>query len=291
MNVKIPNWIILSVVSLVILDIFVWFQVLAAGPNKNAEIYALNVGQGDSELMILPPPAGSGRAVKILIDGGPDDKVLDNLDSIFGATDRYIDLVILSHPETDHFTGLIDVFKRYKVGAFISNGRAGKAKSFNDLTKAVNEGGALSAVLAEGDKIKYADNKLDILSPSENLIQSKETNDTALVLKLTAPDVKALFTGDINSKIEDELARKYDLDVDVLKVAHHGSKFSASQKFMEATTPKIALIEVGKNNYGHPTPQALNALASVGAQIFRTDNDGMIKLIAGDSKINIFKKK
>jgi competence protein ComEC len=282
---KIPNWIILLIFSLVVLDAFVWFQVFAAAPNRSAEIYALDVGQGDSELVILP------GNVKILIDGGPDNKILSNLSSIFPATDRYIDLVILSHPETDHFTGLIDVFKRYKVGAFISNGRIGKAKSFSDLIKAVDENGALSAVLAEGDKINYADNKLNILSPSENLLQSKETNDTTLVVKLDGKNIKALFTGDIDSKIEEELAKKYDLDVDILKVAHHGSKFSASQKFMEATTPKIALIEVGKNNYGHPTQQALNALASVGAQIFRTDKDGMIKLISRDSRIDIFKKK
>lgn len=273
------------VISLVVLDAFIWFHVFAGGPNKNTEIYALDVGQGDSELVILP------GNVKVLIDGGPNNKVLDHLSLIFSATDRYIDLVILSHPETDHFTGLIDIFKRYKVGAFISSGRIGKAKSFNDLTRAVDKNGALSAVLAEGDKIKYAENNLNILSPSENLLQSKETNDSTLVVKLDSRNVKALFTGDIDSKIEEELAKKYDLDVDILKVAHHGSKFSASQKFMEATTPKIALIEVGKNNYGHPTSQALNALASVGAQIFRTDNDGIVKLIAGDSKIDIFKMK
>ncbi len=271
-------------IFLVVFDVFIWGQILFFGPTQNTEIYALDVGQGDSELVILP------GGVKVLIDGGPGNKILGELSSIFRPTDRYIDLVLMSHPQTDHFTGLIDVLKRYKVGAFISSGKRGVVKSFSDLEKAIRENKVPAVFLAEGDRIKYSDSSFGILSPSKNLLESNEPNDWALVMKLVSQGATALFTADIDSKIEKSLLKKYDLDVDILKVAHHGSKFSSSEEFLKVITPKVALIEVGeKNTYGHPTLQTLQRLLAAGAQIFRTDENGMIKLIINNSKINIFK--
>lgn len=277
--------IILLIFILVIFDIFVWWQVLFNGPNKNAELYFLDVGQGDAELVVLP------GGVKILIDGGPNNQILNQLSSIFSPFNRYIDLVILSHPQTDHFTGLIDVLKRYQTGVFISNGQKGTARSFSDLEKIIKENEIRTINLAEGDKIRYQDNYLNILSPNKDLLLSNELNDTGLAIKLNTQGASALFTADIDSKIEEELSKKYNLDIDILKVAHHGSKYSSSEKFLINASPKIAVIEVGKNSYGHPTNEVLNKLAFVGAQIFRTDQDGMIKLIINHSQINILKRK
>ena len=277
--------IILLIFILVIFDIFVWWQVLFNGPNKNAELYFLDVGQGDAELVVLPD------GVKILIDGGPNNQILNQLSSIFSPFNRYIDLVILSHPQTDHFTGLIDVLKRYQTGVFISNGQKGTARSFSDLEKIIKENEIRTINLAEGDKIRYQDNYLNILSPNKDLLLSNELNDTGLAIKLNTQGASALFTADIDSKIEEELSKKYNLDIDILKVAHHGSKYSSSEKFLIKTSPRIAVIEVGKNSYGHPTNEVLNKLALVGAQIFRTDQDGMIKLIINHSQINILKRK
>ena len=103
---KIDNWVILLVLFLILFDVFVWKQVVFDSPNENLEVYFLEVGQGDSELVFLP------GGVKILIDGGPNSKILDELSSILRPTDRYIDLAVLSHPELDHFGGLIDVLDR-----------------------------------------------------------------------------------------------------------------------------------------------------------------------------------
>lgn len=275
--------IFLTIFILSILNVFIWQQILFYKPNKNTELYFLDVGQGDSQMVILP------NNVKILIDGGPNNRVLGQLSSILSPFDRYIDLVVMSHPQTDHFTGLIDVLKRYKVGAFVFSGRKGLVKSFNDLEKAIKENQVAVVVLGEGDKIKYLESKLDILSPSQNLLQSNEPNDWTLVMKMASEGMKALFTGDIDSNVENSLVEKYDLGVDILKVAHHGSRFSSGKEFLAAATPKIAVIEVGKNSYGHPTKDALERLASVGAQIFRTDKDGTIKLVINNQKINIFK--
>ncbi|MBI2515107.1 MBL fold metallo-hydrolase [Candidatus Wolfebacteria bacterium] len=277
--------VILTIVIFIVFDVFVWQQILFSGLNKNTELYFLDVGQGDSQLVILP------GGVKILIDGGPDKKVLSELASILRPTDRYIDLVVMSHPQTDHFTGLIDVIKRYKVGVFISSGNPGPAKSYASLEKAIKDNNVPRVVLGEGDKIGYEENNFDVVAPSKVLLLSSEPNDWSLTMNLESQGIKALFTGDIDAKEEASLVQKYDLDIDVLKVAHHGSKFSSSLAFLRAATPQIAFIEVGRNTYGHPTKDALERLAAVGAQIFRADQNGTVKIEVADSKIKVFTKK
>ena len=146
-------------------------------------------------------------------------------------------------------------------------------------------------VLAAGDKIHYRENRFDILSPNKDFLNGRDTNDSGLVMKLSAADSQSLFTGDIGEKVEDFLIKNYDLKIDILKVGHHGSKFSTSQKFLAAAQPKLAFIGVGKNSYGHPTKEVLNRLASVGAAIYRTDTSGTIKLVINKGRIFISKGK
>ncbi|NCO15352.1 hypothetical protein COW77_01790 [Candidatus Wolfebacteria bacterium CG18_big_fil_WC_8_21_14_2_50_39_7] len=280
-----PNRLILIMIFLVVFDFFIWGLILFEPVNKNLQVYFLDVGQGDSELVILP------NGPKVLIDGGPNNKVINELASVLRPTDRYIDLILLSHPQTDHFTGLIDVLKRYQVGVFIFNGRSGTVDSWSKLIKVIKENKIPAVVLAAGDKIHYLNSQFNFLLPDKNFIESTDLNETTLVSLLQSQNSKILFTGDIDAKIEDYLIRKYDLDIDVLKVSHHGSKFSSGEKFLSNISPKIAVIEVGKNSYGHPTKEVLKNLASVGAQIFRTDKDGTIKLLINNQGISIFKKK
>ena len=283
---KTKELVIVIVILLVVFDAFVWYEIVFHSPTKNTELYFLDVGQGDSELVILP------GNIKILIDGGPDNKALEELSKILPATDRYIDLVVMSHPQTDHFTGLISVLSRYRVGAFLTSGNRGPAKSYADLEKAIAKNKVPVVVLSEGDNIAHGEDRFDILSPDPYLLTSAEPNDWVLVMKLFSNGVRALYNGDIDSKIEDALIKKYDMALDVLKVAHHGSRFSSDETFLNAARPKISVIEVGaKNTYGHPTKQTLDNLASIGSQIFRTDRDGMIKLEVADGRINIFKEK
>lgn len=280
------NLIILIVFSLVIFDIFVWQQIFFRGSDKNLNVYFLDVGQGDSELVILPTGA------KILIDGGPDNKILNSLVSILGTTERYIDLVILSHAQIDHFTGLIDVLKRYKVGAFIFNGRDGTADSWKELISVIKETKTPAEILAAGDSITNANSRFDFLLPDKNFSAAVDLNETALTPLLNNQNSRILFTGDIDAKLENYLLQKYGLkDIGVLKVAHHGSKFSSSENFLREISPKISVIEVGKNSYGHPTKEVLSRLASINSQIFRTDRDGTVKLTINNGKISIFKSR
>jgi competence protein ComEC len=268
---------------LIVLDVFLWLQVAGDLSRKDLKLYFLAVGQGDSELVVLP------TGVKILIDGGPmNGAILDELGKVLPPQDRYIDLVAMSHPQTDHFGGLIDVFKRYRVGAFVVSGEEGVVASFADLKKAIKENGAVQLVLSAGDKIRNGDSSFLVLSPTPEFLASKDVNSGSLVLELQGNGAAALFTGDIGEEVEQKLADVVTAGVDILKVPHHGSKYSSTAGFIQALKPKIAVIEVGKNNYGHPTEEILNRLKDIGARIFRTDLDKTIKMSVAEGKIKIF---
>lgn len=272
----------LTILVLIAANIFVWRGIVARADAKNLELDFLDIGQGDSELINLPGD------VQVLIDGGPNAKILESLPKVLAPQDRYIDILLITHPQLDHFGGLIDVLKNYKVGAVIDNGRKGTARAYADFEKALKENGAKHIVLAEGDQIRYEDAIFKMLGPSRSDLRSKELNDTCLVVMLEKGGLRALYTGDIGQNIEDELIKKYDISADVLKVGHHGSRFSSSPEFLKAVNPKISVIEVGKNTYGHPTPAALGRLANIGTQIFRTDLNGTIKMIFDGAKIKIY---
>ncbi len=283
--------IILSAAALV-LNFLIWAQIFTDHlVIPDLKIYFLDVGQGDSGFVELPgfdsAPFGSG--IQILIDGGPPNgKALNELGRILKLGDRYIDLVVLTHPQLDHFGGLIEVLKRYKVGALIWNGLEGKSTAFQDFKKAVRESGAQEIILMAGDRIRYGRNEILVLSPDENFLHAQNLNDTSLVLELRSKNSKTLFTGDISFKVETNLLTS---NVDILKVAHHGSRFSSAASFLEAVKPKVAVIGVGKNSYGHPTAQVLERLANAGAQIFRTDLDGTVKLVIDGENIKVFKNR
>jgi len=277
--------IFIVVAFLIIFDFIIWVEIFLGGPAKNAALYFLNVGQGDSELISFQ------NNIKILIDGGPGGAAAKEISSLVSPFRRYIDLIVLTHAETDHFGGLIDIMKRYKVGAFIYNGIAKNSNGFGDIQKLLEENKTQTIILSEGDKIKYLDNNFDILSPGLNM-SSVATNENALVLKLNSKNFNALFTADIGEKTETDLIKKYGgyLRSDILKVGHHGSKFSSTQNFLALVAPKISIFEVGKNSYGHPNPGVVERLANLGSQIFRTDQNGTIKISVDLNKINIYDK-
>lgn len=251
-------------------------------PSAALNMYFLDVGQGDSSLVVLP--GGS----KILIDGGPDKNVLHELDTTLSPTDRYLDLVMLSHPQLDHFAGLIPILERYRVGAFVYNGCSGETAGFKELISVLEKKGTPIVVLDAGDNITYKGNKFEIISPDNKLVNDAALNNTALVAILDSAGMKMLFTSDIGFEVEDKLVSKYNLDIDVLKVAHHGSKYSSGSTFLSEATPLMSVIQVGKNKYGHPTEAAMNRLAQAGSSIYRNDKQGTIHIKAKDGLINIF---
>jgi competence protein ComEC len=270
---------------LVGLNFVVWKSLVFVSPTEGLVINFLNVGQGDSSLVILP------GGVKLLIDGGrPDKKVLEELSDILPANDRRLDLVLATHNDSDHLGGLVEVLNRYEVGAFLYNGREDNNLShFVEVMKIAKEKNIPVVSLEQGDKIKYKESLGNILWPIPSALIQKSTNEGSVVLKLSSGGIVSLFAGDISSKTEKLIAGLVGL-TDILKIPHHGSKYSSSAEFLNVLRPRLAVVEVGKNSYGHPTAEVLNRLAQIGASLYRTDLDGRVTAKVLDGKLQIFKE-
>ena len=243
---------------------------------QELKIIFLDVGQGDAILI----EQGSKQ---ILIDGGPDGKkVMEKLGEYVPFWDRNIEVVIATHPDEDHISGLTDVLENYNIGESIDNGVEADTqvyKKYKDIisTKNINhiEGKA-------GMEIKLDNNaKLDILSPdgTQDKNNPKDTNISSIVSKLVYGENSFLFTGDFTTEGEPSLINKQiDLNSRVLKIAHHGSKYATSDEFLNAVNPQEAVISVGKNNrYGHPAQEVLDRLGAHKINIKRTDQVGDIE--------------
>jgi competence protein ComEC len=281
------NFIILLFILLFAADILVWQQVAFEKHSGEPAIHFLDVGQGDSELVIFP------GNVKILTDAGPDSKVTRELEKISALADKYIDIAVITHPQLDHFGGFDYLLDRYRIGAFIYNGRSDTpgVQEWFDLVEKIKDKGIPLIRLGGGDGIKYSANRIDFMSPDSGLAQSAELNDTGLVEIIKSGELRALFAADIDARIENYLVSRWNLQADILKVAHHGSKYSSSRTFLESVNPKVAVIEVGgRNNYGHPAPEIVQKLSDY-ASVFRTDKNGQITISASNGKLKIFTSK
>jgi len=267
------GWIILA--TLVVGAVFVWLAIFELAPNDKIKINFLDVGQGSAILILAP------NNNQVLIDGGPSDMVLAKLGQALPLFDKKIELIILTHPDSDHLSGLVEVLKRYEVGQILETGIvAGSAEyqAWNDLIKVKN----IPVVFARaGQEIKIADNlALKILYPLNKINGqdfSDKTNNSSIVAKLIYGHNSFLFTGDAEKNTEWSLSYQgADLRADILQVGHHGSKNSTSLEFLAGVIPRVAVIQVGaKNSYGHPAPEILERLKSL--EVFRTDLSGNIE--------------
>lgn len=271
---------------LVVFDFLIWREIFLVNLNDKPEIYFLDVGQGDAELLVLPPK------IKILTDAGYGKKIISALDKIKILSDKYIDVAIITHPQQDHFGGFLELLEHYDFGAFVINGRNNpEVSSWKTLIDKIEEKKIPLITLERRDKIRYQENKIKILSPDKNLIESAELNDTGIVQFIETQFFRALFAADIGKNVEKYLIKNNDvLRADILKVAHHGSKYSSGINFLEIVQPKLAVVEVGEGNrYGHPTREVLEQLKLKGSQIFRTDLNGTVKVsVSQNKKLQVF---
>lgn len=280
---------IVVMIAFFAVDLWCWFSVVAEGPTSQAHADFLDVGQGDSELMIFP------GGMTMMTDAGPTDAVLDSLEKELPGK-RYLDLALITHPQADHFNGYNFILDHYDVGAFLYNGRDDDpgVTAWTDLKNKIAAKHIPFVRLAAGDSVHYAESEVDILSPDPEFAESAELNDTGLVEMIKAADFRALFTADIGFNVEDWLvANVKDLHADILKVPHHGSKYSSGDAFLRAVDPSVAVIEVGaKNTYGQPGAATLARLASsTHAEVFRTDENGNVDVSYENGKLKIQREK
>lgn len=260
--------------------VFALLFVLAVGwlalrslPDGRVHVWFLDVGQGDAILIQTP----DGR--QVLVDGGPSPSALfDQLGEVLPFWDHALDVVVLTHPDADHASGLIPLFDRYRVTTVIDSVLPGDLAAEPWLAASA-AAGAAHQVAAPGMKVAAGAVVLTVLSPPDGSSLLAD-NDRSVVLRLDYGASSLLLTGDAELEAEDAMLKGgLPLAADVLKVAHHGSNGSTSAAFLAAVHPGLAVISVGADNrFGHPAPALLQRLQNI--EVLRTDQRGRIELVS-----------
>ncbi|MBB4682516.1 ComEC/Rec2 family competence protein [Amycolatopsis jiangsuensis] len=275
--------VLVAVGLVVVLLAVVPARVLEPGwPPKGWAVVECDVGQGDALVLATAEP---GRAV--VVDTGPEPGPVDECLHRLGV-DR-VPLIVLSHLHADHVGGLASVFDGRAVGAVaVGPGRA-PAWAWQQVSSEAAQHRVPLVQLSQGQRLDWPGLSLDVLGPryasrrSPALQDGTMINNSSLVLRATTPAGRVLLSGDVELAAQaDLLAEGADLRADVLKVPHHGSKYSLPQ-FLAAVRPRAALISVGADNgYGHPSKSTVDVLGTLGVLVTRTDLDGDTAVLPGD---------
>jgi competence protein ComEC len=287
--------------GVIILISFIWSL-----PDGKLKIVFCDVGQGDAAYVRFP----DGR--DMVVDGGPNNRVIECLGRHMPFWDRHLDIVMMTHPQKDHMQGLIAVLSRYQVQHFVRSDVVNTTEGYVKLMDVVRMRNIEQRFMTQGEAINLGDTSLLFLWPTEAQLakgmrasqvaargtdvlgtSTGDLNDYSLVFTLRYGDFDVLFTGDADTRVEanyrgiqlvpsraEELA---DERVEVLKVPHHGSKTGMTEAFAQWISPSLGVISVGKNSYGHPSKEIVDMLQSVGSRVMRTDMDGDI-IITSDGK-------
>lgn len=246
-------------------------------PDGKAHISFLDVGQGDSIFIVTP----SGK--QILIDGGPDLSTLKHLGTHMPFFDRSIDLLVLTHSHQDHLASFPEILRRYTVGGLLTAATEDDLPRYQEIFSMTRRFQVPIMKPSVGEKIEFDDGfSLTVVWPPDTIFGTHvdHEHDATVAVRVDYKDHSALLTGDLEMEYEKEIMEMgTDIDVDILKVGHHGSNTSTSTGFLLATSPELAVISVGKDNsYGHPTSKTLSRLQHFGVPVKRTDRDGTVEI-------------
>ncbi len=260
--------------------------------NKDIKLTFLDVGQGDSSLITTV------KGKKILIDGGGSSSVANYYYDVGGKITVpallklgvwSIDTIVVTHIHEDHLEGLLKVIENFKVGKVILPDTPYKSAISNKFLMSCKEKRIGISYIKEGDKLFIdKDTEINFVFPEKELIKgsNSDENNNSIVARLIYRNFKVLYTADIEKEAESRLINK-DIKADVLKVAHHGSKTSSTSEFINKVGPKISIISVGKNNFGHPNDEVIERLKNMSDLVFRTDKNGAISLKTNGKRVII----
>jgi len=267
------------IIILSMISIGIWSQ-MPLSFNNDLRVTFIDVGQGDSTLIQSP------RGKTILIDGGPDFKKLDK--KLIERNIKKIDILIVSHGHLDHIKGLIDLVKEYPVGTILDSSYSNSSTYYQELIDNTKSMGIEYMKVASGDNFTIDEVSFDILLPADDFYsdEGSEINNASLVAMVSYKDFDILFPGDVEIDSIDDLIEDYpnDIDAEVLKVSHHGSRNGTTEDLIEAVLPGDAVISVGsENSFGHPHMSTLKILRSSGVRLWRTDDDSSV-MVTSDGK-------
>lgn len=247
--------------------------------NSNLIVSYLDVGQADSILI-------ENNGEYMLIDAGnnEDGELLVKYFKQKEITNfKYL---VGTHPHEDHIGGLDDIINNFKVGTIYMPDAITTTKTFTDVLDAIENNGLTYKVPKVEEIFTLGEAKLEVIYTGTD---TKELNNTSIVLRLTFGENTFLFTGDAEEKVEEEILNSnLNIQADVLKIGHHGSKYSTTDKFLSEVNPKYAIISVGVgNSYKHPESIILNKLDANNIEVHRTDLEGTIIVTSDGKNINI----
>ncbi|HZM73654.1 MAG TPA: DNA internalization-related competence protein ComEC/Rec2 [Candidatus Polarisedimenticolia bacterium] len=263
--------------------------VLIHRPDGIVRVTVLDVGQGDA---ILVEGGAGGR---LLVDGGPDpDRLLVALDERLPPWDRRIDVVILTHPHEDHVAGLVGLLARYRVGRVFEPGMQGPGPGFAAWRAALAKVGRPIGTLAAGDQLRIDAIRLRVLWPVRGKVPLEPAdggtaiNNVSIVLLGEVAGRRFLLAGDVEEDIDPSLIAEGLPHLDLLKVAHHGSKTASTDAFLESVRPSVTVVSAGTGNpYGHPAPSTIARLEATGARVYRTDRNGSVEVSLEASRVSV----
>lgn len=260
----------------------------------SVNITFLDIGQGDATFIEF----ADGQ--QMLIDCAIDGRVLESLAGVMPFFDKTLDYLVITHPDKDHYGGCEDVLERFEVSTIIYNGfRRENNSTWRSFWDAIVEEQAEYVGIDVANIWEIASSTITFLYPDHEIAvdpnipnEKKEANnnDMSIVMKLSYGEMDVLFTGDAEEALEQYLVYAYGdvLDVEILKMGHHGSARSSIEEFIEVVTPEEAIASAGEGNrYGHPSPRAIKRLERAGAHIWRTDTQGDIMVTLYETTYDI----
>lgn len=277
-----------SVIFTILIIGYSYFYAQEYSKQDYLRVVFLDVGQGDSVYIEAP----NGR--QVLIDGGPDARVVNQLAGVMPLFDKSIDLVVATHADADHIGGLSAVFDNYSVSRILENGVVGKTKTYQKLEQKILDQKIKKEIAQRGDRIVIDEEKniyIDIFFPQPD-VSGMDSNSGSIVGKLSYGDKSFMLTGDATTYTENLILKKEDtgtLKSDVLKLGHHGSNTSSSLDWIQTISPSYAIISAGLDNkYGHPHREVLDKLDMLKISYISTYKEGNIEF--NTDGLNLWKK-
>lgn len=251
---------------------------------KYIDVTYLDIGQGDATFIEWPD------RTQMLVDCAKDARVLEALGRVMPFYDKHIDYLLVTHPDLDHYGGCIDVLKRFDIEHIVYTGVQKEDDTWAFFWKKIQEEGSEYTEIDKEQQWSIGSSTLAFLYPDHdasedaNILGLKKkagSNNSSIVFTLSHGEMDLLFMGDAEAELEEYLLQKHKekLDVDVLKVSHHGSAGSSIPKFVSSTSPDISVISAGKENrYGHPSRRVIKRLERASSTIWRTDLHGDVRM-------------
>lgn len=255
--------------------------------NGELKMYTIDVGQGDSSLLISP------NGSTMLVDAGDSDafEAIDSLLTELEISD--IDVLVATHAHSDHIGSMRNVVEKYSIGLFVIPDVEYSSKTYSKLIDSIDEHGIKTQYAYSGDSINWDDDcTVNILAPVEGASYSEsDMNEWSIILRVEYGENAIILTGDAETVSEQISMFSNSEDMfkaDVLKVAHHGSSTSSSDAFLDAVDPMFAIISLGEDNkYGHPHKETMQKLSERSITVYRTDEYGTVLTVLTGDTVNI----